>query len=498
MYTFLDRFTLQKVQVLNYIYNEKRFVSSHELAQKMDLSERTVLKILSELSDDLRIFEEFASLKEIKHKQFKLFSKDFFSIKTVERYYLHNSLAYKIFDEIFYNKFNNIEKFFLKNFTSRSSVYRNVLKIKPLLKRYQLKYISTQDLITIEGSEKQIRYFYFLFYWNSCWGELWPFAFISREEVLEMIKGNNRDIPEYALYWLATCLTRAKMGFIIEGDPEFTNYTKYHYQYEEFSQEISPLFKTYTTLTDQEIEKEIQFSFAFLNSQYRYEKKENSISLMINFAQYHNQELFTQATLYWMEKFREFFSVTLDLDEYGVLFANLLNLHYFSLHFSGPSFLFKEDLYQKRFDNQGTIQIEIMNQFYDYLLENETYYEVFKHRELLIGRYHRLLKQSIDVMKRNTIKIKIYSVIKDDANLFNQIQRAFLHVESCTKDEEAELIITDRLYLRITKEKKDIFVWGDIPSRDDFDRLSKRLQEIYFTKEQKPEQLLLKTLLSQS
>lgn len=34
MYNFLDRFTLQKVQLLDHIHNEKRFFSSQELAKK--------------------------------------------------------------------------------------------------------------------------------------------------------------------------------------------------------------------------------------------------------------------------------------------------------------------------------------------------------------------------------------------------------------------------------------------------------------------------------
>ncbi|WP_281486663.1 helix-turn-helix domain-containing protein [Lysinibacillus sphaericus] len=496
MYNFLDRFTLQKVQLLDHIHNEKRFFSSQELAKKMDLSERTILKIVKELSSDLEKFDEAILLNELKQKQFKLDYKDYFSIKTIERFYLQNSLAYKIFNDIFYNKLVDFNMFIIENFTSQASIYRQINKIKPLLNEFQLKYTS-QDFITLEGSEKQFRYFYYLFYWNSCWGETWPFLGISREEIVEIIKDYNREFQISVLYLLAICLIRAKMGFVIEDDVAYTRYTEHHYQFEKFSQTFSVLFKKFTNLNDEAIEKEIKFSFSFLESQHRYEKSESSISLMMNFGQYHNQELFVQATLYWMEKFRKFFSITLDIEEYGVLFVNLLNLHYHTLNFSGPAFLFKEDLYKKRFDCHATIQIEIMNQFYDYLLENEEFYKVFERRELLIGRYHRLLKQSIDVLKRSTIKIKIYSLIHDVHYLFDKVKRVFTHVDYCTKDEEAELIITDRLYLNIAKDKEDIFVWDSIPGREDFFRLGTRLQKIYFTKEQQPDQLLLKTLLSQ-
>ncbi|MGA3601422.1 hypothetical protein ACPCXA_15055 [Lysinibacillus agricola] len=87
-------------------------------------------------------------------------------------------------------------------------------------------------------------------------------------------------------------------------------------------------------------------------------------------------------------------------------------------------------------------------------------------------------------------------MINDIPYLFNQIKRVFVHVELCSEDEEAELIIADRLYLNIQKKPEDIFVWNSVPSRGDYERLGKRLQEIYFKKYQQPNKLLLKTLLS--
>ncbi|WP_249662487.1 hypothetical protein, partial [Lysinibacillus fusiformis] len=76
-------------------------------------------------------------------------------------------------------------------------------------------------------------------------------------------------------------------------------------------------------------------------------------------------------------------------------------------------------------------------------------------------------------LKRNTIKVKIYSLINDVPYLFDKVKRVFSHVDYCTKDEEAELLITDRLYLNIAKDKEDIFVWNSIPEREDLFRLGK-------------------------
>ncbi|WP_349659064.1 helix-turn-helix domain-containing protein [Lysinibacillus zambalensis] len=496
MYNFLDRLPLQKVNVLHHIYNEQRLFSSLELSQMMELSERTILKIVDEIAIDLEFITESADIQKEEQKYFQLNYKDNFSMKTVERYYLKNSLTYKAFNEIFYNKFYDVNTFVLENFTSVASMYRRIKKVKPLLDQFQLKYTSYEK-VSLEGTEKQFRYFYFLFYWNSYWGEEWPFTLVSREEILDLMKEVDIAYSEQVLYWLAICLSRAKLGCLIEYHPMYANFTKHHHSYERSSKKLKHIFRKFTDLSNEEIELETMFLFSIISCMRRYHKTDNAVSLLMNFAQHHNQELFVQATLYWMETFIEHFTVTLDVEEYGALFINLLHLHYFILSFAGPATLFKEDLYQKRLEMHETAQIEIMNQFYDRLMENQAFAIVFERREILIGRYHKLLKQTIDIANRDTIKIKIFSMINDDPYLFSQIKRLFIHVELCSKDEEAELIITDRLYLTIKKDIKDIFVWNSVPSKSDYDRLSKRLQEIYFTKYQQQNKLLLKTLLSE-
>ncbi|WP_107947278.1 helix-turn-helix domain-containing protein [Lysinibacillus parviboronicapiens] len=496
MYNFLDRSTLQKVQVLHHIFNEKRYFSSFELAQNTQLSERTILKILAEISSDLQVIIDSACIKKKKSKYFKLEYQDHFSIKTVERHYLQNSLTYKACDEIFHNTFDDITTFSLDNFTSLASMYRRINKIKPLLNQFHLKYKSHQ-MVTLEGTEKQFRYFYYLFYWNSCWGEIWPFTLVTREQIMEVLEDVNLVLPESMIYWLAICLTRAKLGFLIEDDPMYSTFTKHHYHYDDFSTVARLLFKKITTLSDEDIELELMFSFNFISCLQHYDKKDKAISLMMNFAQHHNQELFVQATLYWIETFMNHFSIVLNVEEYGVLFVNLLYLHYYIMTFSGPLYLFKEDIYKKRFEMLETAQIEIMNQFYDRLVENEEFSIIFKRKDTLIGRYHKLLKQSIDIITRDAIKIKIVSMLNDIPYLFDQIKRTFVHVELCSTDEEADLIITDRLYLNIKKETQTIFVWNSVPKKGDYERLGKRLQEIYFNKNQLSNNLLIKTLMSE-
>ncbi|KOS60633.1 helix-turn-helix domain-containing protein [Lysinibacillus agricola] len=496
MYNFLDHTALRKIEVLHYIYKEQKLFSSLEIAEMMALSERTIIKIIEEISIDLKLITESAVIQKVENKYFQLDYKDNFSMKTVERYYLQNSLTYKAFDEIFYNRFNDINMFVLENFTSTASMYRRIKKVKPLLSQFHLKYTS-QEKVSLEGTEKQFRYFYFLFYWNSCWGEEWPFTLVSREEILEKMKKVNINYHEQVLYWLAICITRAKLGCLIDYHPMYANFTKHHHNYNQLSRKIKIVFKEFTDLSEEEIELETMFSFSIISCMRHYQKKDNAVSLLMNFAQHHNQELFVQATLYWMEKFMDHFSVTLDAEEYGTLFINLLHLHYFVLTFSGPANLFKEDLYKKRLEMHETAQIEIMNQFFDRLLENRDFNVVFKRREVLIGRYHKLLKQTIDYANKDTIKIKIFSLISDAPYLFNQIKRLFVHVELCFEDEEADLIITDRLYLNIKKNPENIFVWNSVPDRGDYDRLARKLQEIYFNKYQQPNKLLLKTLLSE-
>lgn len=82
-------------------------------------------------------------------------------------------------------------------------------------------------------------------------------------------------------------------------------------------------------------------------------------------------------------------------------------------------------------------------------------FNCFKRRDTLIGRYHKLLKQTIDIINREAIKIKIVSMINDIPHIFEQIKRVFIHVELCSEGEDAELIITDSLYLNLKKKQEN-------------------------------------------
>ncbi|UZN00614.1 hypothetical protein OL548_14480 [Lysinibacillus sp. MHQ-1] len=89
-------------------------------------------------------------------------------------------------------------------------------------------------------------------------------------------------------------------------------------------------------------------------------------------------------------------------------------------------------------------------------------------------------------------------MIHDVHYLFDKVKRVFTHVDYCTKDEEAELIITDRLYLNIAKDKEDIFVWDSIPGREDFFQARyKTSKKFTLLKNNSQTNYFLKTLLSQ-
>ncbi|MBD7936433.1 helix-turn-helix domain-containing protein [Cytobacillus sp. Sa5YUA1] len=233
MYNFLDRSIYQKVRVLLFLYNSRNNCSITEISEYVNISEKTVIKFLEELSKDFVEINIGAEIEYKNNKSVQLNTKDNFSIKKMERFYLVQSLTYKACDEIFYNTFDNIGTFAEKNYTSYATMYRRINKIKPLLDQFNLKY-STQDMSSFHGTETQFRYFYFLFYWNSCWGEVWPFTFVTREQMLEILSKENKTITEPMLYWLAITITRAKLGYIIENDVSYKSFTKHNYLYQSF------------------------------------------------------------------------------------------------------------------------------------------------------------------------------------------------------------------------------------------------------------------------
>lgn len=480
MYYFLDRPVYQKVRILIHLHSINQFCSISDMAKSLNASDRTILKFIGELKHDLKEMEPEADIIEREHKNFYLKTKDNFSIKTVERWYLEQSLTYKACDQIFYNTMGDIHAFAKKNYTSYASMYRRVNKIKPLLDQFKLQY-TTQHMATFNGMEKQFRYFYYLFYWNSCWGEVWPFSSVTREQILELLKGEKESMPEQVLYWLAISITRAKLGYVIEEDPTYESFTKHHHLFKSFSRLAEPLFKELTTLTEEQITLEIIFSFTVISCFEFYDKKNPQISLIMNFAQHHNQDLFVQTTIHWLETFTEFFSMEINAEEYGALFANLLYLHYYTQIFDGPTFLFKEDPFKIAFEQDPPNQVELMNRFYDQLAKKKALTKILKHRERLLGRYHGLLKRTINFKVDNQpIKIKVFSILEGNPSeyIINQIKRISSHIQLCNEGEHPDLIITDRLYMSIEKYDAKVFVWSSVPKRNDFERLRDCIERI--------------------
>ncbi|MFE0504680.1 helix-turn-helix domain-containing protein [Peribacillus butanolivorans] len=484
MYNFLDRSVYQKVRILIHLHSINHFCSISDMAKSLNVSDRTILKFIDELKHDLKEIEPEAEIIERGHKNFYLNTKDNFSIKSVERWYLEQSLTYKACDQIFYNTFGDIHAFAKKNYTSYASMYRRINKIKPLLDQFKLQY-TTQHLAAFNGTEKQFRYFYYLFYWNSCWGEIWPFSSVIREQMLELLKEEKESISEHMLYWLAISITRAKLGYVIEEDPTYESFTKHHHLFKSFSRLAKPLFKELTALTEDQITLEIMFSFTVISCFEFYDKKDPQISLIMNFAQHHNQDLFVQTTIHWLKTFMEFFSIEIDAAEYSALFANLLYLHYYTQTFEGPTFLFKEDPYKIAFEQNSPHQVELMNRFYDQLSKKKALSKIFKHRERLLGRYHGLLKRTINFnVDTRPIKVKIFSILEGDPSeyIINQIKGISSHIHLCKDSEHPDLIITDRLYMNIERYDAKIFVWSSVPKRIDFERLSACIERMRLIK----------------
>lgn len=81
----------------------------------------------------------------------------------------------------------NIIKWSYKNYVSVSTVRRTLISLKDMFQNLDIKIISKKSTYTIVGKEKNIRYMYFSFFWNTYNGISWPFKNISEDKIKKML-----------------------------------------------------------------------------------------------------------------------------------------------------------------------------------------------------------------------------------------------------------------------------------------------------------------------
>lgn len=393
--------------LLSLLDSEKRGFSIKELEQKLGHNSKTITKMVQSLKIELIPWQNSMTLVTNNDRTLSLQKKACFSLETINLYYIKESFIFKACDAIFNEEFIDIASFSSANYISYSTLYGRLNEIKPLLEHYSIEF-KPNSMTSFEGEEKQIRYFFYHFYWSTHWGMEWPFREIDKElfsGIINLLDGLRKTTTLYIseqesiAFWLGVITTRINLGHTIEQVDLYNQIIDDNSAFTYFKNALLEEFKhLFPAISESDLLNEIQFLYVVMYSNDYFEMDDPQISETLIFSQNRNGEIFG-ATNYWLKICSDFFELSLSAAEYGAIYANLIHLHAEIAFFEGNIALFFNDYLEVSHikDETNDFYDSLMDYFYEKLIENKKYKKIFINKERLLPRYKMIARKFINI-----------------------------------------------------------------------------------------------------
>lgn len=179
----------KKITLINILYNKHDWIPTNELAKQSKLERKTVLKYISELENDIKLFNHSQIyINFSKGRGTILNADDPFIVQKFILWLIEENIAIKIVRTLFFENSLNITKWSYENYTSISTVRRTINQLKKTFKPLNINIVSKKSTYYISGEEQNIRYMFYEFFWNTYKGIHWPFKNISKNKLDKLLK----------------------------------------------------------------------------------------------------------------------------------------------------------------------------------------------------------------------------------------------------------------------------------------------------------------------
>ncbi|EOH52932.1 hypothetical protein UA3_02460 [Enterococcus faecium EnGen0263] len=324
----------KKITLINILYNKHDWITTDELAKQAKLERKTVLKYIAELEKDIALFDHSKIYISFSKGRGTILNADNpIIVKKFILWLIKENIAIKTVHTLFFENSLNITKWSYENYVSVSTVRRTINELKKTFKPLNVNITSKKSTYYISGEEKDIRYMFYEFFWNTYKGIHWPFKNISKNKLNNLLN----DIS--SIY---------STSFSIQGEEQLSffmavNITRYfqnhHICLEEFdsnyqiinlniinNSKINDIIKKYFLISDSEIQFWL-FYFQTKGSFYsRFIKDKDILAL--------HQKYHTESYQYFQifkDKFTEYFD--LDMNSLSEIDKRRFETSAFSIHY---------------------------------------------------------------------------------------------------------------------------------------------------------------------
>lgn len=435
MLPILDKSAKKEYDLLKLLDEEDRWWTRAELAARTGISERTLHKYIQNLAQHLSHWpQEEIRIETGSNLGTHLHRSGTFNIHLVYSDYAESSIVFAFFNAVFSKRVNSIVDFCLKNYISSASLYRKLLPMRKALQLFNID-LDVASL-TMNGSESQLRYFYYTLYLEIYRGCSWPFSAFSQQRIMNDIQYlcddfhcqiSTNDREQFA-FWIAVILTRIRNGHPTAAG-SFDFIASENPVYPKFRGKIGRIF---TNFSLPQYETECQFLFFILHSFPFFEAMHDRWFDAITKNTNVRNCVPLQATDIFLQDFASLFQVDY-IQISKELRLKLNRLHFHAALLRGSSDLLERYPFLKNFDDTYPTFAQKFHGFYQKLLTSEgrrcfiDMDYLFPRYLLLCSQYFHLAdhEQPIGVrlftdygpIYENRIKTEIRGRFYDDFNL---------------------------------------------------------------------------------
>lgn len=462
-----------ELELLKLLDSQNKWWTIGELAQVLKVSKITVQSYLTMLKKrvdllDLEIVFETNMSKGIYfHRPYSL------NVQAVYASIIKDSLVYSIINTLLYDSDSTSIKLSRDNFVSIATIRRKYNQINNYLQDFDL-IIKKGSLI---GDERQLRWFYSDFYWQTFRGGEWPFRQIPQSFVEYLLDSMQEafqmkivpEVKEEVTYWITINGIRRLKGGRVSEDVEIKKYALNSPLFPEFIKVLRSIFPNESKKNDPSLPAEMQYLFLLISSLPTMEKH-GRYKDMIYEAHEVGETIMFKISQEWLETVESIFKEKIPLEIRKHFVHHLLRIHSFSyLYKMGPSFFLKESymtdfmISHPDFSNKMNEVFEQLSMKYPSLLRNKTYlrerynlvaFEYFKN-----SHPNDYIRISLSFSKGNIYESFIQEkLITLFAGKYN--------IDFVPYTETKEILITDLAYVIEDKQFEIVSVNSNLTLRD--------------------------------
>lgn len=488
MLNFLDKTDLNKMKILQLLNNSNDDLTLDSISSHLFLDKRTVQSLLIFIETDIQKMNVYKKVTITQSKKGSLYLNidTDFSLQFFFLFYLKKSILFNFCLSIFNCEFTTSAKFAKDNYISLSTFKNRLAELRKLLSYFDLELNLSADYPLI-GEEKQIRHFYFYFFWNSYQTIEWPFQKIKPKELKTFFDGNvvveNFSFSDVykIIFWFSITIIRVKQDFTITPNKTYITLANNKTPFVKFYPIVEQLFQKFDIFDEKLLVYESEFLYFC-----------SSLLGILPLQEYSNLDLiYSGDSLFntnrdishiWIREFCEFFSVSISMPEYHYLLANLTILFNKIIFLKGPNSNFSFLVSEKNLIKTYFYYFEQIEGFVSHLKKIKRL-KLITHTDHNISEFYNLLvweilfekKQKLTITLQSTFSPLHISILKKEITNMSKIP---LDIRT-TISKETMLIVSDVAIPKKFSLEKEVFLWNTFPSSTQFQKLNKKMELIY-------------------